>query len=328
MMRFADWQYFLLLLLIPLLHWWWLARNRPARVAYPLPIPIQAAGRSPIKFLLILRYAALALLIAALARPQSRYQQTERSVSGVDIMMALDLSASMDIEDLGSRSRIDIAKQMMEEFVKGRQNDRIGFVAFSGEALTLAPPTLDYGLVLQALHDANTHQLKDGTAIGDGLALAVSHLRNSRAKSKVIVLLTDGDNNLGQVDPATAGELAAGYGIRVYTIAIGREGRVKLPIKARTPFGTEITTYQWFDNALNPELLQEIAKTTNGRFYRVTDESALENVFHEIDRLEKSEIKTKENVKYDELYPAPLEVGVLLLAVGEFLSRSWWRVLP
>ena len=327
-MRFADWPFLLLLLLIPLLHRWWIARNRPARVTYPLPIPARAATRNPLRILLPLRYLGIALLIVALARPQDRFQQTERTVSGVDIMMVLDLSASMDIEDLGSRSRIEIAKQTMEDFVKGRQNDRIGFVAFSGEPLTMAPPTLDYGLVLQALHEANTHMLKDGTAIGDGLALATSHLRNSKAKSKVVVLLTDGDNNLGQVDPATAGELAAGYGIRVYTIAIGREGRVKLPIRARTAFGNEITTYQWFDNALNPELLQEIARTTNGRFYRVTDESTLQNVFHEIDRLERSEIRTRENVRYDELFQKPLKAGLLILALGELLARGWWRILP
>lgn len=327
-MRFESWPFLLLLLLIPLLHRWWLGRNRPAKVAYPLPIPARAAGSSPIWFLLALRYLALGLLIVALARPQSSYRTTERKVSGVDIMMLLDLSASMDIEDLGARSRIEIAKRTMEDFIKGRQNDRIGFVVFSGEPLTMAPPTLDYGLLLKALSDANTHMLKDGTAIGDGLALAVSHLRNSKAKSKVIILLTDGDNNLGQVDPATAGELAAGYGIRVYTIAIGREGRVKLPIKARTAFGNVITTYQWFDNALNPELLQQIAHTTNGRFYRVTDEGTLQNVFREIDHLEKSEIKSRENVKYNDLYQPPLEAGIAILLLAEILARVWWKVLP
>lgn len=327
-MRFASWPFLLLLILIPLLHRWWLARNRPAKVTYSLPIPANAAGSNPLRFLLALRYIGLGLLIVALARPQSSYRMTERTVSGVDIMMLLDLSASMDIEDLGSRSRIDIAKETMENFIKGRQNDRIGFVVFSGEPLTMAPPTLDYGLLLRALNQASTHMLKDGTAIGDGLALAVSHLRNSKAKSKVVILLTDGDNNLGQVDPATAGELAAGYGIRVYTIAIGREGRVKLPIKARTAFGNIITTYQWFDNALNPELLQEIAHITHGRFYRVTDEGTLQNVFREIDHLEKSEIKSRENVKYNDLYQPPLEAGIAVLLLAELLARGWWRVLP
>jgi Ca-activated chloride channel family protein len=327
-MRFADWGYLFLLLLIPLFHVWWMKRNRPARVTYSLPVPAIAARANPLRILLGLKYLGLALLIIALARPQSSYKQSQRAVNGIDIMMTLDFSASMNIEDLGDQSRMELAKLMMENFIKGRQNDRIGFVAFSGEAMTLSPPTLDYGLLLQQLKNFEIGVLRDGTAIGDGLALAVSHLRNSKAKSRVIVLLTDGDNNLGQIDPATAGELAKGYGIRVYTIAIGKEGRVKMPIKSRTPLGNVITTYQWFDNALNPELLQQIAKNTGGRFYRVTDESALENVFHEIDSLERTEIKTLENVKYNELFEKPLKLGVLILALGLLLERGWWRILP
>jgi Ca-activated chloride channel family protein len=303
-------------------------RNRPARVTYSLPIPAIASKTNPLRVLLAIKYVGLALLIFALARPQSSYKQSQRAVNGIDIMMTLDFSASMNIEDLADQSRMELAKQMMENFIKGRQNDRIGFVAFSGEAMTLSPPTLDYGLLLQQLKNFEIGVLRDGTAIGDGLALAVSHLRNSKAKSRVIVLLTDGDNNLGQIDPATAGELAKGYGIRVYTIAIGKEGRVKMPIKSRTPLGNVITTYQWFDNALNPELLQQIAKNTGGRFYRVTDESALENVFHEIDSLERTEIKTLENVKYNELFERPLKIGVFLLALGLLLERGWWRILP
>jgi Ca-activated chloride channel homolog len=327
-MRFKDWYFLIALVLIPLLHRWWMNRGKPARVAFPLPIPRSVTAWNPQFFLQIFKYGALALMLAALARPQTSYRQTERTVSGVDIMMLLDLSASMNIEDLGDRSRIDIAKATMEDFVKGRQNDRIGFVAFSGEPLTLAPPTLDYGIVLKALSDVHIGLLRDGTAIGDGLALAVSHLRNSKAKSRVVVLLTDGDNNLGQVDPATAGELAAGYGIRVYAIAIGKEGRVKMPIRTQTPLGTTMTTYQWFDNALNPELLQLIAKTTNGRFYRVTDEETLQSVFHEIDQLEKSDIKAVENVKYDDIFQRPLKWALLLMALGLIFERGWWRVVP
>jgi Ca-activated chloride channel family protein len=327
-MRFADWGYLFLLLLIPIFHVWWMKRNRPARVTYSLPIPALVGKTNPLRFLMLLKYLGLTCLIIALARPQSSFKQSQRAVNGIDIMMTLDFSASMNIEDLGEQSRMALAKEMMESFIKGRQNDRIGFVAFSGEAMTLSPPTLDYALLLQQLKNFEIGVLRDGTAIGDGLALAVSHLRNSKAKSRVIVLLTDGDNNLGQIDPATAGELAKGYGIRVYTIAIGKEGRVKMPIKSRTPLGNVITTYQWFDNALNPELLEQIAKITGGRFYRVTDESALESVFHEIDSLEKTEIKTLENVRYNELFEKPLKLGLLILALGLLLERGWWRILP
>jgi Ca-activated chloride channel family protein len=327
-MRFDNWPFLLLLVLIPIFHHFWMKRNRPARVSFSLPIPATVGGRDPSRFLLLLKYIGIALVIVAMARPQTSYRQSERSVNGVDIMLVLDLSASMNIEDLGDRSRIDIAKETMENFVKGRQNDRIGFVGFSGEPLTLAPPTLDYGLVLSAIHDTYIGLLKDGTAIGDGLALAVSHLRNSKAKSRVVILMTDGDNNLGQVDPATAGELAAAYGIRVYTIAIGREGRVKLPIKMQNAFGNTVVSYQWLDNALNPELLQLIAKTTKGRFYRVTDESTLQSVFKEINQLEKTEIKTKENVKYDEIFQKPLKAGLVVLLIEQLLERGWWRILP
>lgn len=324
-MRLAHWGFLFLLLLIPLLHRWWVRRNKPARVSFPLAIPAQARARSPFKLLLALRYAAIALLLVALARPQSSYRQTERSVSGVDILMVMDTSASMNIEDMAERDRLSIAKETMDQFIKGRENDRIGFVVFSGEPLTLVPLTLDYGLLLKALQDAETGVLKDGTGIGDGLSLAVGHLRNSKAKSRVIVLLTDGDNNVGQVDPATAGELAAGYGIRVYTIAIGKEGRVRVPIKHRGVMGNVVTSYQWMNNALNPELLTHIAKITSGRFYRVTEADALPSVFKEIDQLEKTEVKSTERVRYEEAFQKWVKFALLFLLIELVLSVGWWR---
>jgi Ca-activated chloride channel family protein len=326
--RLESWYFLIALVALPILHRWWVKRNKPARVRFSLPIPVEVAAKSPARVLLALRYVGWAFLLLALARPQNSFKTSERTVSGIDIMMVMDFSASMNIEDMGERSRFDIAKEMMENFIKGRSNDRIGFVIFSGEALTLAPPTLDYDLVRKQLRDAQLGILKDGTAIGDGLATAVNHLRNSKAKSRVIVLLTDGDNNVGQVDPATAGELAAGYGIRCYTIAIGREGRVKMPIRHKGIGGNTITTYQWFENALNPELLQQIAKSTDGRFYRVSDEGTLERVFKEIDHLEKTEVTSNEKVHYDELFQKPLRMGVAVLFIEQILARGWWRLLP
>jgi Ca-activated chloride channel family protein len=327
-MRFANWPFLFLLILLPALHQWWKHRAKPASVHFPLPLPAQLGLKSPLRILLGLKYAGLIFLILALARPQRGYQQNERIVSGVDIQIILDVSPSMNIEDLAERSRIEVAKDTIESFVKGRQNDRIGLVVFSGEPLTMDPHTLDYGLLLRALTQASTNVLRDGTAIGDGLTLGVSHLRSSKAKSRVIILLTDGDNNLGQVDPATAGELASGYGIRVHTIAIGREGRVKMPIRHKGAFGNMVTTYQWMDNVLNPELLQLISRTTNGKFYRVTDEKALDSVFKEIDQLEKSEVKSREKVKYEEIFQLPLKIGMLLLVIGLLLERGWWRFFP
>lgn len=326
-MRLAFLPALALLLLIPLLIRRWKRGNRPARIRYSLAVPAAARTLNPESVLLPLRVLALVLMVIALARPQTSHRLAERTVSGIDIMMVMDVSASMAIEDLGERARFDIAKETMEQFIKGRQNDRIGFSVFSGEPLTLVPPTLDYGLVLKALREATSGVLKDGTAIGDGLSLAVNRLRNSKAKSRVIILLTDGDNNVGQVDPATAGDLAAGYGIKVYTIAIGREGRVRVPMRQKGIFGNTITTYQYFENALNPELLQQIAQVTSGKFYRVTEEGALAGVFSEIDRLEKSEVKSNEKIRYEEKYAIPLQLALLLLLIEMLLARVWWRVL-
>jgi len=325
--QFASVWWLLGILVIPLLHRRWWGARRPAKVIFPVRIPAGFRSPRPTLFLTMLRYLGVVLLFVALARPQMGYKVTESSVNGIDIMMVLDFSQSMNIEDLSDRPRIDIAKETMEGFIKGRHNDRIGFVMFSGEPLTLVPPTLDYGLVLKSLREAKIGVLRDGTAIGDALAVAVGRLRDSRAKSRVIVLLTDGDNNLGQIDPGTAGDLAVGYGIKVYTIAIGREGRVKLPIRTETPMGV-MTRYQWFDNALNPELLKKIADQTHGRFFRVTEGEALDGVFQEIDRLEKTEVKTNEKTQFVEWFEKPLKLAFILLVIEQLLSRFLWRVLP
>ena len=327
-MRFESWPFLFLLLLVPILWKFWLERSRPPRVHYPVVLSGEGVRKNPIRILLILKVLTWSAFVIALSRPQSSFRQTERTVSGIDIMMVLDMSASMNIEDMGERSRMDLAKYTMGAFIEGRKNDRIGLVTFSGEAVTLAPPTLDYKLVMNALSHAEIGELKDGTAIGDGLAVAVNRLKKSNAKSKVIVLLTDGDNNVGQVDPATAGDLAAGFGIKVYAIAIGTEGRVKVPIKRRGMFGNVVTTYQWMDNALNPELLKQIAQETNGKFFRVQEEKVLEGVFAQIDKLEKTDVKSIEKLRYDEEFQKPLKFGFALMAVEKILSHAWWRFLP
>ena len=327
-MRFASWPYLIFILLIPILHVWWMNRNRPAKVKFSISIPDGVGRSNPLRWMLFLKYIGLILTILSLARPQWAHKETERTVSGVDIIMVMDVSLSMNAEDLAETSRLEVAKQTMRDFIKSRSNDRIGFVVFSGEPLTAVPPTLDYGLLLKALSDAETGTLKDGTAIGDGLALAVKRLTESKAKSRVIILLTDGDNNVGQIDPNTAGELAAGYGIKVYTIAIGREGRIRLPVRRQGAFGKMVTRYQILDNALNTELLQEIAQETKGKFYRVTDAEALDQVFKEIDQLEKSEVKSQERVRYEEFYEEPLKLGMLTLLVERILSLAWWRFIP
>jgi Ca-activated chloride channel family protein len=327
-MKFAFWQALLVIPVILLLLPWWLRRNRPPRLVLPFSLPTAVRAVASGWPIHVTKALGLCLLLVALARPQSSFKQTERTVSGVDITIAMDVSRSMDIQDMGDRSRLEIAKDTMRSFIQGRQNDRIGFVIFSGEPVTLAPPTLDYEILLRQLREVRTGALKDGTAIGDGLALAVNRMRNSTAKSRIIILLTDGDNNTGQVDPATSGELAAGFGIRVYTIAIGREGRVKMPVTQPNLFGQMVTTHVWMDSSINPELLQTIAKTSGGRFYRVDEETALKEVFREIDLLEKTEIKTHEKIRFEERFYQPLLLGLLLLLASLLAGLFLKRTLP
>jgi Ca-activated chloride channel homolog len=324
-MRLAD-PLFLLAGLVPLYFFFFRQKKSLFLVnSFSVPRAIRAFDVDLI--LRTLKLIGALLIVVALARPQSSTSETTRNLSGIDILMVMDVSASMNIEDLSEESRLAVAKKTMEGFIRGRQNDRIGFVIFSGEPLTLAPPTLDYGLVLQELRKVETGVLKDGTAIGDGLALAVNRLRNSTAKSRIIILLTDGDSNIGQVDPLTAGELASGYGIKVYTIAIGKEGRVRLPIRRKGFTGDVVTSYQWFDNALNPQLLQEISEKTKANFYRVQDLETLHSVFKEIDQLEKTELKITEKIRYEEKYLGILFLGLLLLMAETVLRRGVWRVL-
>jgi len=327
-MRLGDPLFLVILIPLALLFWQRFRKAKSPAIVFPWKIPANLRTADPHKKLMLIRLAALILFIIALARPQDRHQQIERTVSGVDIMLVMDVSASMNIEDLGERSRFEIAKDTLESFVKGRENDRIGFLIFSGEPLALVPPTLDYGVVLKAIRDTEIGLLKDGTAIGDGLAVAVGHLRNSTAKTRILILLTDGDNNVGQLDPGTSGEMAAGYGIKVYSIAIGREGRVKLPIRTKTPFGNTITTYQWMNNALNPGLLEQISKLTKAKFYRVTDESTLTDVFKEIDQLEKTEIQSHEKIRYEERFMPWLLAGLALLILERMLSVFVLRRIP
>lgn len=328
-MRLAEPAWLFLWLGLPIIYWACHSFQLPPRVFFPFSIP-QLSTQSSRKLskpylLFLLKLVWIAFLIFILARPQGSLQSIERRVDGVDIMMLLDISASMGIEDLGEQSRLETAKDTLQNFIQGRRNDRIGFLIFSGEALTLVPPTLDYPLLHQTIESVKLGTLRDGTAIGDGLAIGVSHLKLSQAKSRIIILLTDGDNNQGQVDPVTAGDLALGYGIRVYTIAIGKDGPAKIPVEMLDPFGRTVKTYQMAHQALNPELLQQIAKKTQGQFYRVIDEKALAQVFQEIDRLEKTEWKVQEQIAYQEKYSFFLVIAIGAWFLLQALERVWWR---
>lgn len=326
-MKFHSPWVLALLLLLPVLAWFWFKSSKQPRIRIPLPVTPGSKVRVPSSVISgLLKTLGVAFLIIALARPQSISKFQDRKESGIDIVMVLDVSLSMLIQDMGDNNRMDIAKETFKSFIDGRNNDRIGLVIFSGEPLTLAPPTLDYGLLLAQVNNTRpgTHGLKDGTAIGDGMALAINRLKKSTAKSRVIILLTDGDNNVGRIDPITSGDLALGYGIRVYSIAIGTEGRVRQPFPQQTPTGT-VYTYAWVENRLNPSLLKQISEKTNGRFYRVTDERALQEVFKNIDKLEKSEVITKNKVRYQEEFTRPLLFGILIILLERLLSLLIWR---
>lgn len=284
----------------------------------------------PLRWIFLVSYSVALLLFGlSLARPQRSFSKIQRSVEGIDILIVLDMSASMRVEDFRDTNRMDIAKTVIREFIEGRQTDRIGLVAFSGEPVSLAPPTLDYTLVLEQLRNIEIGDLKDGTAIGDGLSLGVTRLAKSTSKSKVIILITDGDNNMGQVDPLTAGELAKGFGIKVYSIAIGREGRVRMPFLQRDILGRTYKTYQYYDSSINPELLRQISAATGGRFYRVQDDpETFRGVFSEIDQLERTEIKSTQQVRYEERYQVFLFMGMVVLLLTFLSQETFLRVYP
>jgi len=329
-MRFAFPWAFILLPVFALLAWFWYRKSfLPAIRLQLFGLKTPSKRRIPAApFQTALKLAGLVLCVLALARPQSISRSQERKANGIDIVMVLDVSLSMLIKDMGEKTRMEIAKETFKSFIEGRQNDRIGFVIFSGEPITLAPPTLDYGLLFgqMATVEPGGPGLREGTAIGDGLALAVNRLKKSDAKSRVIILLTDGDNNVGRIDPITAGELAQGYGVRVYSVAIGTEGRVRQPLPIETAAGRTYT-YAWVENRLNTGLLQQISGKTSGKFYRVQDERTLQQVFKDIDQLEKSDITTKDKVHYTEEF-ARYAYGALLCFILErlvslFLWRQW-----
>jgi len=324
----------MLLLIIPVILFLWLTytKTSPGKsIYYPLsnrnfPIKdglLQYALMLP----LVLKIIIFSCIILALARPQTSSTHTNRSAEGIDIMLALDVSKSMTIEDYRPHSRLEVAKDTIKKFIEGRKDDRIGFLMFSGESVTLCPPTLDYEILDKSIDTADTEQLKDGTAIGDALANAVGRLKDSTSKSKIIILVTDGDNNAGSIAPLTAGSLAVGYGIKVYSIAMGKEGLVPFPVVDYSS-GRPQKFYQQVNSAINPELLMKIANETGGKFFRSEEASSLKNIFAEIDSLEKTKVETKEKIEWNEHFQKILALGLLFFLLDFFLSRTKFRILP
>ncbi len=315
-------------LLVPLLVFLYQRHGSHPRIRFSFSFPKpQRLKISPDRIQLFFRVAAFVLLILALARPQTPSRFQERKMSGIDIVFALDVSLSMLIQDMGSKTRMEIAKNKFAEFVAARGSDRIGLVVFAGEPLTLAPPTLDYGLLLQQVKIVQPGHggLRDGTAIGEGLALAIQRLKNSTARSKVIVLLTDGDNNQGKIAPLTAAELAAAYGIKTYTIGLGSVGKVRQPFPQTDALGNTFYVYETKDSSIDSETLRKIATIAGGKSFRAQDEDSLRNVFTEIDRLEKTDVKKKEKILYDEWFAIFAIPALILLLLDRILALAWWR---
>lgn len=266
---------------------------------------------------------AMLFLVAALARPQRVTRMATSDRFGIDIVIALDSSGSMAAEDFRPRNRFSVAKELIGDFIARRQNDRIGIVTFGVRAATRVPITFDREIAQSILDRAEVGENGDGTAIGHAIATAVNRLRTSQSRSKVVILVTDGVNNSGSIDPLVAAQLAAKYGIRIYTIGVGSEGAVPLPIKRENPLTGEIETfYTTIRGELDERSLSEIARTTGGAFFRATDAQALSQVLGRIDTLEKTRLTAPKSERIEELYAGPLAIGLASLAIALLFGET------
>lgn len=327
-MSFHNPEYlFALLLLIPVVYWY-------VRELYKSDASLQISShrdlgnfRKSTKIRLmhlpfVLRVLAIALLIIAIARPQASNSWRTENTEGIDIMLALDISGSMLAEDFRP-NRLEASKAVANEFILSRPNDNIGLVLFAGKSFTQCPLTTDHAVLVNLFNSIQYGMIEDGTAIGLGLANSINRLKDSKAKSKVVILLTDGDNNRGDIAPVSAAEIAKTFGIRVYTIGVGSYGKVNIPIQ--TPLGRQ---YQQIDSSFDEKPLQEIAEMTGGQYFRATNNEKLRSIYQEIDKLEKTKINVREySKKFEEYFIFALAAFVLL--IGEMLLRNiYLRKLP
>ena len=329
-LQFADPWYLLLLLMIPLLlvRRLWIRRKFSGGLVFPQTNLARELGQSwTVRFqpwLVLFKLAGIALLVIAFARPQLGSSEEDILTEGVDIMVTVDVSGSMAAEDFHPRNRLVVAKQVIQDFVRGRQSDRIGLVIFAARSFTKCPLTIDYDVLLKQIEDVELGVIDDGTAIGSGLANAVNRLRSSKAKSRVIILLTDGVNNSGEIDPLTAAELARSLGIKVYTVGVGREGIAPFPVNDPI-FGRRHVDVQV---QIDEELLKKISESTGGQYFRAVDKDSLEKIFKTIDGLEKSRISVKSYTHYNEVFGYFLWPGLGLILAESLLSHTRFRKLP
>lgn len=332
-MTFAHPLYFLLLALIVLYVVWYIWRHRKTEAVMTVSSlnAFRDFGRSWREYLMhvpfLLRVVCFALAVCALARPQSENDWSEENIEGIDIMLCMDVSTSMLAEDL-EPNRIQAARNVAMEFITGRPNDNIGLTIFAGEAYTQCPMTTDHGVLLNMLDKLDCDMaangiLEDGTAIGMGITNAISRLKDSQAKSKVVIMLTDGSNNRGEITPADAAAMAKEYGVRVYTVGVGAKGKARYPY-----YVAGHKQYVMVDADIDERTLQNIARTTDGLYYRATSEKSLKDVYKEIDSLEKSKLLvSKFNTKGEEFFP--FLAGALIALLLEILLRlTLLRKLP
>lgn len=278
---------------------------------------------------LLLETAGLVLLVVALARPQRITSMASDERYGIDIVVCLDASGSMAAEDFRPRDRFTVAKSLIGDFIERRVNDRIGIVTFGNRAATRVPITFDRDAARSILSNAHVGENGDATAIGQAIATAINRLRGSKSRSKVVILVTDGINNAGSIEPATAAEIAAKLGIKVYTIGVGSRGEVPIRIKAQDPLTGEIVTqYQYIRADLDETMLATIARTTNGAYFRAVDPNAMQSIFDRIDRLEKSSLGAPRINRIDELYLEPLLYGLALMLLSLLAGETRWMRLP
>ncbi len=322
-------QLLLLLLLLPLIAMWYFVRHRQRypelRMSSLKALSGKGSWRGQLRGILpILRALAFTAIVIALARPQLTLKEEIIKADGIDIFMVMDLSSSMLAQDF-KPDRLEVSKRVAAEFVDKRRHDRIGLAVFAGEAFTQCPLTTDHGVVKGFLAELRCGILEDGTAIGMGLASAINRLKDSEAKSKVVILLTDGDNNAGYIKPVTAAEIAREFGVKVYTIGVGSQGKALTPVSRRSDgeyiFG--LATVQ-----IDESLLRKIAEMTGGKYFRATSEESLERIYRDIDALEKTEIEVTSIKRYSEEFHRFVFLGLLFLIFEILLRYSVFRTIP
>ena len=327
-MEFANPKYlFLLILLIPLLVWYILKLRHMQPTLKMSSISAFKGRPTSLKAYLrhlpfALRFLAIALVIIAIARPQNINSWDETETEGIEIIMALDVSGSMLAQDL-KPNRLDAAKKVASEFVTDRERDNIGLVVFAGESFTQCPLTTDHGVLLSLLHEVKYGMIEDGTAIGLGLANSVNRLKDSKSKSKVVILLTDGSNNRGQIAPLTAADLAKSFGIRVYTIGVGSRGMAPTPVM--TPYGERVMN---MPVEIDEKTLTEIAGLTGGEYFRATDNKSLKSIYNQIDEMEKTLIRMNTITKKQELFLPFVLLALGLILIELTLRRTLLRNIP